>query len=183
MRFLHASTNTFAGDNKLVLSNIKEALLGNQVLFHRQGHVCLSGNCFSYFPRFSSFPGLRRSLRVNKYIQSFPRIGIKALFAEWWVLPLWSIYWGLQGRNPTAASFCKMKYIQLGEWFISSAEKKKISPRIILCIFGQTWVLTWVSKPRSCYHLVTVVVMCSAPAQQPAGMLGNVTGNPNRGFF
>lgn len=83
MRFLHASTNTFAGDNKLVLSNIKEALLGNQVLFHRQGHVCLSGNCFSYFPRFSSFPGLRRSLRVNKYIQSFPRIGIKALFAEW----------------------------------------------------------------------------------------------------
>lgn len=80
MRFLHASTNTFAGDNKLVLSNIKEALLGNQVLFHRQGHVCLSGNCFSYFPCFSSFPGLRRSLRVNKYFQSFPRIGIKAFF-------------------------------------------------------------------------------------------------------
>lgn len=123
MRFLHTLTNTFAGDNKLVLSNIKEALLGNQVLFHRQGHVCLSGNCFSYFPCFSSFPGPRRSLRVSKYFQSFPRIRIKALFEQWWVLPLWSIHWCPQGRNPTATSFCKMKYIQLGEWFIRRAEK------------------------------------------------------------
>lgn len=161
MRFLHASTNTFAGDNKLVLSNIKEALLGNQVLFHRQGHVCLSGNCFSYFPHFSSFPGLRRSLRVNKYFQSFPRIGIKALFAEWWVLPLWSICWGLQSTNRTAASFCKMKYIQSGEWFISNAEKNQSQNNSL-----QTWVLSWVSKPRACYHLGNCCspVFCSCPA-------------------
>lgn len=30
MRFLYALTNTFAGDNKLVLSSIEEALLGNR---------------------------------------------------------------------------------------------------------------------------------------------------------
>lgn len=47
-----------------------------------------------------------------------------------------------------------------------SGELKKCSPRIILCIFGQTWVLTWVPKPRACYHLGNHCspVFCLCPA-------------------